>query len=114
TMANVLLGRRGGIGIVDWDTVRADGLPLVDFLYAAVDAHAAADRYRDPAASFDACVASPEVEAHRARLAAALGLEPAVAELCFDACWLGHAANESKRPEGTRPFLRIARRVTGG
>jgi len=114
TMANVLLGRRGGIGIVDWDTARADGLPLVDFLYASVDAHAAADRYRDPAESFAACIASPEVEAHRARLAAALGLEPAVAELCFHACWLGHAANEAGRPEGTRPFLRIVRRLAAG
>ena len=46
TMSNVLLGE-GAPGVVDWEASTATGVPLRDLLYAAVDATAAADGYRD-------------------------------------------------------------------
>ena len=112
TMANVLVRDDGAIGVVDWATAAEEALPLGDLLYALVDAHAAAGRYADPAASFAACFAPDGLAAEPlARLAARLELDAAAVELCFHACWLRHARNEASRPEGTRPFLRILERA---
>ena len=43
------------------------------------------------------------------RLAVALGLDDVVQTLCFHACWLHHAANESdrSRDSGRTPFVTI-------
>src|SRR5581483_11665401 len=37
TMWNVILGQSGALGVVDWESAREDGLPLVDLVYALAD-----------------------------------------------------------------------------
>ena len=113
TLANVLVDERSGLGVVDWEHATDDGLPVTDLLYAGVDAVAARRRYADRPAAFAACFEldgppSP-LEQHRRRLASALELDEVVQRLCFHACWLHHAANESGRSTGSRrgPFVTI-------
>ena len=103
TTANVLVAHDGRLGIVDWDTAAPRALPLTDLFYAVADAEAATRGFADR-------VAATSVE-HERRFRDALGLDDAVADLCFHACWLRHAANESLRDQETRPFLEIARTV---
>ena len=118
TMANVFLDGAGHLSVVDWEAAREDGLPLVDFYYAMVDAAAAASRYTDRLQAFRDCFAregknAAAVGQLEGRLRRALRLSPPVAELCFHACWLHHAANESRMNPGSspRPFLSILRSV---
>ena len=119
TMANVMVAGSGSLGVVDWEAARADGLPLMDFFYSAADAAAAASRYDDRTAAFVDCfgpegcrsAALAELETSLRR---ALGLSPAVAQLCFHACWLHHGANEHRavgHESTARPFLEIVRWV---
>jgi hypothetical protein len=103
TTANVLVARDDRLGVVDWDTAAPRALPLADLFYAVADAEAATHGFADRAAA-------TSVE-HERRFKHALGLDDAVADLCFHACWLRHAANESLRDQETRPFLEIARTV---
>jgi hypothetical protein len=117
-MVNVFVERSGSLGVVDWEDAREQGLPLVDFYYAAVDAAAAANRYANRLAAFreqfgdGAGSFSPARELER-RLVAALGLRPEVVELAFHACWIQHADAEQRatREPGRRPFLEILRSV---
>jgi len=116
TTANVLVG--DGLGIVDWDSAEATALPLTDFFYAAADARAAADGFRDRVEAFARTFSADgtpaaDIEALQARLVAALGLEPEIVQLCFHACWLRHAANELAQ-SGAGPFVEIATRVAAG
>ena len=124
TMSNVLLGE-GPPGIVDWEAATATGVPLRDLLYAAVDATAARDGYRDRLAAFLRCFPDRTVTtSHLGRLLDQLrqvaGLTEATTTLCIHACWLQHAADEqTKRTPGeSRPFLgivqRLAERVRSG
>ena len=111
TTANVLVGRGGRLGIVDWDTAAAQALPLGDHLYLLADAEAAKHGFADRPAAFMSNFERPPAALER-RLAHALGLDREIADLCFHACWLRHAANESLRPESeTRPFLEIVRTI---
>jgi hypothetical protein len=121
TMANVLLDRDGALGVVDWETALAGGLPLRDFFYAAADAVAATDRYAGRADSFLRTFSHDGT--HQAtvsrcfhRLAEGLALSPPGVELCFHACWLHHAANEARDAEADAPlpFLEIASFVASG
>jgi hypothetical protein len=118
TMVNVFVGRSGSLGVVDWESAREEGLPLVDFYYAAVDAAAAANRYADRLAAFreqfgDGPGSLSTARELERRLVAALGLRPEVVELAFHACWIQHAAAEQlttlESPDG--PFLEILRTV---
>ena len=116
TMTNVLLARNGSIGVVDWETARADALPLVDFFYTVVDAYTAAGRYADRARAFADCfsVGGRHAEAVRARRSSferALGVTPGLGAVVFHACWLHHAANEVARGEADGPFLAIVRQL---
>jgi hypothetical protein len=104
TTANVLVARDGRLAVVDWDTAAPRSLPLTDLFYAVADAEAATRDFADRVA-----VTSRE---HEQRFKEALGLDNAVADLCFHACWLRHAANESLRDQKARPFLEIARTLT--
>lgn len=116
TMTNVLLGRKGSIGVVDWETARADALPLVDFFYAVVDAYAASARYVDRARAFADCFGAGGRHAHavgarQAPFERAFDVTPAVRAVSFHACWLHHAANELERGEADGPFGAIVRQL---
>jgi hypothetical protein len=108
TMWNVLLDD-GRLGVIDWESATDDALALVDFEYAVVDALAAAGGYRSRVAAYgDASAAW--VATFRDALVDALEVPVTASELASHACWLHHAANEQRRPEGEgRPFLEIAR-----
>lgn len=114
TLANLLVDDQNRLGVIDWEHATEEGLPLTDFLYAGVDAVAARSRYADRPAAFTTCfgVEGAEqslLEQVGRRLAAALGLDDVVQALCFHACWLHHAANESDRSKdsGRTPFVTI-------
>src|SRR5215207_8776539 len=116
TMWNVLLGTHGRLGVVDWESAEAGTLPLKDFFYMAADAVAATGLYRDrPEAVRDCFVPGRRhaalVAGRRDRIARSLGVTDELAELCFHACWVGHAANEKRaaEPGADRPFLEIVR-----
>ena len=116
TMSNVFLDDAGGLGVVDWEAGREDGLPLVDFFYATADAVAATSRYRDRTKAVVECFShggkdAASVRALEASLAGAIELPAVAVELCFHACWLHHAANEHRRGGSDRPFLDILRWV---
>lgn len=118
TMTNVLLGE-GPPAIVDWEGATDRGLPLRDLLYAAVDATAARDGYRDRVAAFLHCFpdggggASGRLGGVLERLRRSAGLSEATATLCIHACWLQHAADERVKrfPGEPRPFLDIVGRL---
>ena len=114
TMWNVRLGEEGALGILDWAEAEHDALPLMDLFYAVADAAAACDGYRDRVAAARSCfepdgARAAEVLPLTERATAALGLSPAVAELCFHACWLRHAANERAADAADGPFAEIVR-----
>jgi hypothetical protein len=111
TTANVLLGRGRRLGVIDWETATAQTLPLGDLVYVLADAEAAKHGFADRPAAFRSSFDGPPGALER-RLTDALGLDSRIADLCFHACWLRHAANEALRPESeTRPFLEIVRTI---
>jgi len=114
TMWNVLIDPGRSLGILDWETARAESLPMLDFSYALADIAAAAARYTDRKRGYEACFGAhgrytgiaAQIER---RLRECLGVPPDVAALSFDACWIQHAANEVRRrgADAPRPFLGI-------
>ena len=112
TTANVLVDRNDGLGIVDWETAERRTLPLGDLFYALGDAEAAVTGFVDRPQAVVALAAAEGVELE-SRFVATLGLDQRVADVCFHACWLRHAANESRREGGgERPFLQIVRTIS--
>ena len=116
TMWNVLVGAHGGLAVVDWESAEAATLPLKDFFYMAADAVAATDRYRNRPEAVRACFVPGHrytalVAGRRDRIGRTLGVTDELAEVCFHACWVGHAANERRaaEPGADRPFLEIVR-----
>jgi thiamine kinase-like enzyme len=112
TMWNVLLDGRDGLGVVDWESGCLAGLPLTDLLYTVVDGVAATEKYRDRLTAFQACFAPGGAQAARMarwqqHLCRALDLPADVAQLCWHATWLHHAANEQAPAGAARPFLQI-------
>ena len=114
TMSNILVDGHGHLGIVDWETGQEEGLPLVDFFYAMADAVAATQGYADRPKAFAACfvpggIYMSALARLRTRLTRALKIPADVADLCFHACWLHHAANEHNigEPPERRRFLKI-------
>jgi hypothetical protein len=112
TMTNVLLSG-DALGIVDWASARPDGLPLTDFFYAALDARAAVDGYRDRGAAFRECFLGGGdwyelVGGLEGRIVDELSLTKDAADRAFHECWTHHAANEAHRGEGTQ-FREVAR-----
>ena len=112
TMSNLLLDEQGSLGIVDWETCREEALPLVDLFYAVADAVAATHGYTDRPKSFRTCFvpggrfveAVTRLQIHFRR---SLQISPEVADLCFHACWLRHAANEYVSDSDRRRFFNI-------
>jgi hypothetical protein len=117
TSWNILVEDTGGLALLDWDDAEAEGLPLVDFAYAAVDAVAIAGDV-DRLAAYRRCFRDVSVGARvrgaLGRLATIAQLTPAAAELCLHACWLRHACNEQLRGERPTAFLEVAREVAAG
>ena len=120
TMWNVLLGPGEELGVVDWESAAPATLPLTDFFYMAADAVAATRGYRDRAEAARACFVRGREHAalvsdRRDRIARSLGVSDELAEVCFHACWAGHAANEKRAAEAgaDRPFLEIVRWLAG-
>jgi hypothetical protein len=115
TMMNVLWSHTG-LGIVDWETANAEGLPLTDLLYAAVDAVYVAGA-PDRASAFADCFAPSGRHRHLAkllcgRLCAAVGLSQLAAGVALHACFLHHALNELRRePDRSRSFLATLERL---
>lgn len=115
TTWNVLVDERDGLGIVDWQEARPDGLPLVDFFYVLVDAVTAARLAVDRLSAFQQCFAPTGVyrELTRqllARLRQDVDVPIDAIDLCLHVCFLGHAANERKQTTGGRsqPFYDLA------
>jgi hypothetical protein len=115
TMANILLDERGQLGLVDWETGCPDHWPFVDFYYAVTDAVRIVSNCSDWLEAFKACYLPEgsyfeQVSAWRKRLQDAVHCPPGFAELCFHACWLHHASNESQvsNAEDPRPFFKVA------
>ena len=118
TMWNVLVTTRGSLGIVDWEAGTLEGLPLRDLCYAAWDITSAAHRYSDRVGAFRKCfeVGGPEgrqLSRLLTQLGQALGLSRNSALLCFHACWLQHAVEETGKRSSreSRPFLEILRQT---
>jgi hypothetical protein len=114
TLANILVAEGHDPAVLDWEEASADGLPLTDLFYTAADAVAAADGYADRVSAARTCFAAdgehvPFVRRLLDRLAATLGLETVVREVCFHACWLHHASNEELR--GSDPVARPFRSI---
>jgi hypothetical protein len=114
TMANVL---RDGprLGIVDWESAMAVGLPLTDLWYMLVDAIARARGIVHARAveaflrrEADVPVALTRLPAHHA---ACLRLDDRQSLLAFHACWLGHAHDELRRGTTNGPFAQVVRAV---
>ena len=116
TMWNVLLDEQGRLGVVDWESAREDGFPLVDFFYAVTDAVMAAEGfgYSDRPQALVACFTpngayALAVRRFVRRLRNSIEISDEIAELCFHAGWLHHAANEHRSSgfSDPRPFLKI-------
>jgi hypothetical protein len=117
TTWNILVDDKGSLALLDWDEADAEGLPLADFAYAAVDVLTVAgdgDRVTAYRRCFGAGSVSTSVGEALGRLATVAQLTPATAELCLHACWLRHASNEHARGERSTPFLEIVREVAAG
>jgi hypothetical protein len=117
TTWNILVDDTGGLALIDWDEADAEGLPLMDFAYAAVDVMTAAgdgDRLAAYRRCFGEGSVSTSVGEALGRLATVAQLTPATAELCLHACWLRHASNEHARGERSAPFIEIVREVAAG
>ncbi len=117
TMQNVLWDLQAGTAVLDWEAARPDGLPMVDFTYAVVDAFHAADPRASRAAALVACfregVHASWVTTLAMRLEQSLQLEPAFSVLCFHACWIHHAVSEASKGGKlkTLAFVEIVRRL---
>jgi hypothetical protein len=113
TMWNVVVGG-AGLGILDWEEARTDGIPLTDLFYALVDATAACESYRQRPAAFESCLSGARRDAIGPLVKQAaedLGMDRDATETCFHLCWLGHAANEVTRKGPGGAFLEIVRNL---
>jgi hypothetical protein len=116
TMANVVWSDRHGLGVLDWATAAPDGLPLMDFFYAVVDATYAAhggSRLQAFEAAFHPDGRyHPHVKRLRGELSRAVPMHPDLRAAAFHACFLHHAVNEQRAdPTGAGPFLELVRRA---
>lgn len=116
TMSNILLSDCDSqLGVLDWESASVDGLPLVDFFYAAADARAAAAGYRDRTAAFietfdERAPYACFVRDLAARLCEAVRLPQQTAILLRHASALQHAVDEHReRRPGPQPFLEMVR-----
>lgn len=111
TMWNVLVGRTGAIGVVDWEEARTDGPPLSDLFYSAVDAELAHGAHGERLRAFDAVfhTSRTAIAAVCRRTTDLLGLDGRAMLLAFHETWLQHAADQAVRGDGDG-FEQIVRR----
>lgn len=118
TMANVIVKQKG-LGVVDWESAQATGLPLSDLFYALADCTARALR-SNPARAIvqqlsqrgsGASVTLPDLIGEHAR---ALRLTEPQTRLAFHTCWLRHASEELRRGQARGPFLDVLSAITTG
>jgi thiamine kinase-like enzyme len=113
TMWNIFREDKEDIGIIDWETARDTGLPLVDLFYAVVDGVAATQGYTDRFKAFAACFVAggthkPVIDSLVRRLQRGIRVPDEMLELCFHSCWIHHAANEHHSTgESQGPFIKI-------
>jgi hypothetical protein len=118
TMVNVLVDRNLQLGVIDWETARPAFLPMADFVYAAVDAVAAIDDYRDRPAAYAACFIrrgryADLIGRLQAQLAEKLRLTADEVTLCSHAAWINFALAERRENAKAVPdeFLQIVRQA---
>jgi hypothetical protein len=118
TMSNILWSRKDGLGIVDWESATPVGLPLTDFLYAALDAVMTSHGMEDRVDAWKGCFqggseAALLVAELSSILLGAVPESPVLPRLAFHATWLHHAFNEldATMPSESRPFLEVVRRI---
>lgn len=120
TMSNVLLAPDGGLGVLDWESARDDGLPLTDVVYAAADAVAACEDYRDRRAAFASCLDTTTPVGRwfadtLDTMASDCGLSAEMRTLLVHATVLHHAVNERRAAGGPdRPFMAMAQHLCYG
>jgi aminoglycoside phosphotransferase (APT) family kinase protein len=114
TMWNLLLDEQEGLGVIDWESANAEGLPFVDFFYAIVDAITIAKTSGDRLLAFKECFATggtyeSMMRRSLAELRRVIQISDERVGLYFHACWLHHAANEyrSTGESDERPFLQL-------
>ena len=110
TLWNVLRAP-DGLAVVDWEEARL-ALPLLDLPYLIVDAVVSRERGADRIAAYQACFRDGGNHAAWARslvVRTAADVPAPWLELVFDACWLGHAADERRRGLVDGPFLGVLR-----
>ncbi|HEU5085932.1 MAG TPA: aminoglycoside phosphotransferase family protein, partial [Roseiflexaceae bacterium] len=119
TTSNILVNEQGRLRIVDWETARLRGLPLMDFLYAVVDAVMATGLAGNRVQAFKHCFCSHNSDTEvirrlHTRLVNELQVPPACVELAFHACWLHHAANEVQQQPARsyQPFVEIVKHIS--
>jgi hypothetical protein len=114
TMVNVLVPYRA-LGVVDWESATASGLPLEDLWYSLADGVARAHRITRAAAvaalATDTEPASPALARLPAHHAETLQLSVDETLLAFHACWLGHADNELRRGDTVLQYCDVVRAV---
>ena len=115
TMSNLVVDGSRSLGIVDWESARADGLPLSDLFYAAADARAAAGQYKHRA---EALIEAFTVQSDYGRFVAGqariadpeISREPEIAQVLLHATALHHAVNEQAKGRGNQgPFASLLR-----
>jgi hypothetical protein len=112
---NVVLDKHRALGVLDWEEACAEGLPLVDFFYAKIDAVMCSRRDSNRLAAVQACFTPPGAYYNTCsellrRLKHAVAVPDELVDLCFHACFLSHAANELARDPCSREqqFLSVA------
>jgi thiamine kinase-like enzyme len=120
TTSNIVDVPGGRLGILDWESSQEAGLPLRDLAYGLVDAVWASQRRGSRTQAFADCFEPGGKHRDLARnsetrIRQALGLSDQFAALCFQGCWLQHAADEAAVRTGNEPepFLGIVARLAG-
>jgi hypothetical protein len=105
-------------GVIDWETAQPSFLPLADFVYAAVDAVAAIDDYRDRPGAYAACFVPGGRYTHlvaqlQNQLIEKLGLTGDEVTLCCHAAWISFALAERRESAKAIPdeFLQIVQQA---
>lgn len=117
-MENVLLHPDGNIGIIDWPDARSNDLPLLDYFFAMASVLVSTHNFEAWPQAVRNCFGPggeyvPLLAQQTRRISHAIGVSEDLIDLCFHACWLRRAFNESRLPSDgrPRPFHEIVQRL---